>query len=1152
MRVYLNLILLFTFSSLFSQTGSYFITNYSPIDYNGSNQVWGIVQDNRGVMYFAADQILEYDGVRWRKIPVSNNSTIRSLAIDTNTNIIYVGGVNQFGYLSPDSTGQLNYTSISDDLDSDKQNFDDVWRTEVGADGVYFSTNNSLFRYSLKDELAGKSPLTIWSQSFFLLYKIKNRIFTGVRGKGIVEVVGDSLIPLKHNSDKDNLFTWFIFPYHKDKYLLGNSASGITIYDPKSQADHYLFKTPYFDQAEVEKTDEFIFQNQLYSGADLGNNTYALGTINKGIIIINDKGKIIHRINKENGLQNGTIHYLYKDRQGGLWVAMTYGISRIEINTPITHFDDLSDIQGSIYNTIHNNGDIYVSSNLGLFKKEKNHFIPVEGLTGPKAIQCFGLTNINVPYDTVPHLFASATNGIYEVIDNKAKLIFNNESYDIVQSENGTILMAYGSRIFLVKYINNKWTVSEKIKFKNDVSNLFMENDTTLWFLSENIPNKLNFNKDFTSHSKPIILTLKNDSVEFSNIIKIQNKIMFVSNNGLYQHKGNQLKKDSLIFGGLLNNEKNIYQIEEVNQNQVWLNIKRGLKYQIKIISKTNNSFKIDSLLFNRLPNYEDFVADGDSVMWILSAKALFRVDIKNFKIQSLKENTLIRLVTVNSDSVIFKGAFYKEKGELNYISLEQKNHISPILSYDNNNLTFEFALASFNNEKKNEFSYCLKKDNEVETWSNWSLDAKKEYTNLSEGIYQFMVKARDIYHNESQVSVYSFSITPPWYRRNWAYLLYFVISIIIVWLILKIYTNKLKKQKNFLENLIRKRTKEIWEQKEEISKQAENLQKSNAALILSNQEINQKNAEIEAQRDNLQNLTDDLKQRAEEIKSQNEALEKQKDVLEIINQDVNDSIKYALRLQNAALPDPESLKKYVDDAFIFFKPKDIVSGDFYWFAKVINNTVITAIDCTGHGVPGALMSILGLSLINEIVVREYITHPGVILQKLRKSVIRALNQGANSIEKDGMDMSLISINHKEKTIQYAGAFNPLYIIRPIENISQKYEFMIENNRNEHFVLYEIKADKMPISIFTRMDRFTTHEFEYKKGDMFYLFSDGFPDQFGGPKGKKFKYKPLKKLLIDNASKSMSEQREVIENTCKLWKGVLEQIDDIVIIGAKL
>jgi hypothetical protein len=193
----------------------------------------------------------------------------------------------------------------------------------------------------------------------------------------------------------------------------------------------------------------------------------------------------------------------------------------------------------------------------------------------------------------------------------------------------------------------------------------------------------------------------------------------------------------------------------------------------------------------------------------------------------------------------------------------------------------------------------------------------------------------------------------------------------------------------------------------------------------------------------------------------------------------------------------------------------------------------------------------LGISFLREIVLKEYITHTGVILRRLRKEIIKTLRQtGKLGEQKDGMDMSIISIDKNTNKMQYSGAINSLYIIKskPIETDTYSILRFDDKNNNSKF-LYEIKADKMPISIFVKMEKFTAHELQLEKGDIIYLFSDGYADQFGGDNGKKFKVRTFKQLLIDNADKSMSEQKKILQNTFENWKGNNEQIDDITVVG---
>ena len=324
---------------------------------------------------------------------------------------------------------------------------------------------------------------------------------------------------------------------------------------------------------------------------------------------------------------------------------------------------------------------------------------------------------------------------------------------------------------------------------------------------------------------------------------------------------------------------------------------------------------------------------------------------------------------------------------------------------------------------------------------------------------------------------------------------------------------------------------------------------------------VEERTQEISLQKNEIEEKNEELNQLIEEVVSQRDKIEKQKEIVEEIHREVSQSIDYATRLQRSILPDMKILSEHLSDFFVLFKPRDKVSGDFYWWTHAEGKTIITAADCTGHGVPGAFMSMLGVSFLREIVTKEYITHTGVILRKLRKEIIRALKQkGEVGEQKDGMDISIISIDHRTNKIQFSGAYNPLYIVTNrkldgyeyVDNLIQAEESINKNKEPDFF--YEIKADKMPIAIYLRMDKFKTQEIQLQKGDRLYMFSDGYADQFGGltPKGKKFKSKAFKKLLFENANKAMEEQKEILNTTYENWRGDFEQVDDVVVIGIKI
>jgi ligand-binding sensor domain-containing protein/serine phosphatase RsbU (regulator of sigma subunit) len=264
-------------------------------------------------------------------------------------------------------------------------------------------------------------------------------------------------------------------------------------------------------------------------------------------------------------------------------------------------------------------------------------------------------------------------------------------------------------------------------------------------------------------------------------------------------------------------------------------------------------------------------------------------------------------------------------------------------------------------------------------------------------------------------------------------------------------------------------------------------------------------------------------------VKERTLALSEANEELELKNKDITDSIRYAKRIQFAILPPDIPF----ENTFIFFKPKDIVSGDFYWITSRADKEFFAAVDCTGHGVPGAFMSFIGYTSLNKIVIEHRIHEPAEILNRLNEEVATALHQKGEEAVADGMDLALVTYTPETRELQYAGAFNPLIIVQDGE-------------------MLEIKANRFAIGRYTGQEmKFTNHKMKIRKGDTVYLYSDGYSDQFGGAEGKKFKTANLKKLIMDIQDKSMEEQRAILENTYEEWRGSYEQIDDILVIGRK-
>jgi serine phosphatase RsbU (regulator of sigma subunit) len=277
-------------------------------------------------------------------------------------------------------------------------------------------------------------------------------------------------------------------------------------------------------------------------------------------------------------------------------------------------------------------------------------------------------------------------------------------------------------------------------------------------------------------------------------------------------------------------------------------------------------------------------------------------------------------------------------------------------------------------------------------------------------------------------------------------------------------------------------------------------------------------------------NIQKELNVKNENLQQVHDEMDRQRKLTEIKNNDITDSIVYAKKIQFSIIPEKDGLKDFLPDSFIYYRVKDIVSGDFYWYHKKGDELYIAAVDCTGHGVPGALVSMIGITLLKQTIDHQHITQPGEILSNMQKEIYSFLQRGSS----DGMDISLCALNYEKKILSYAGAMMRLIMVRD-------------------GIVTEIKGNRSSISRLISYDAvFQNHTIEFKDGDAFYIFTDGYCDQFGGDKKKKFMFRRFEKLLSEIHHLTMKEQKSILSSTHKEWKGELEQVDDILVIGFKV
>lgn len=523
--------------------------------------------------------------------------------------------------------------------------------------------------------------------------------------------------------------------------------------------------------------------------------------------------------------------------------------------------------------------------------------------------------------------------------------------------------------------------------------------------------------------------------------------------------------------------------------NQLWVASNKGLdrvsfnppqitRQTGNYISEIKHFGKSDGILGGKI-NSNAVCEDYEGNLWFGTNKGAIKHDRSVDHTSDIAPQTYFVGLELDNKLVNWK----KKNQKVEPWSKMPKNLILP---HDSSTVTFHFVGINHDNSAGTVYYSYLERDGEIFAPLKVDNERKRELTKLPPGEYSFVVYAcnKDDFCNDKTPSTFSFKVSPPFWQELWFIILVVLIIVISIISFIQYRERKLRAERELLEEKVKERTQEVVDKNKE-------LELVNLEMISINKEIEEK------------------------------------------NNDLNSSIRYALTIQQASFPPVQDLKKVFPNSFIYHLPRDIVSGDFYWYRKLGSKFVIACADCTGHGVPGALTSMIGIALLNEIVGGNKISDPAIALANLDHGILRAF-ENSESETNDGMDISLITIDTDLKTIEYAGAYRPLILIRNGE-------------------LVEYKATKISIGFKDVPEKtFEKTTIDYKEGDNFYMFSDGYPDQFGGEKNKKFKTKTMKDMLTQSSDQEMAAQRKVVDKRLREWMGKVEQVDDILVMGIKL
>ncbi len=1102
-KIFLVSILLFCSICLYNniKAQSFRTTVYNRDEGLHNELIKTLAIDSLNVIWMATDEgLISYNGLVFKQYKDQFLSNYIKSIFKSSLGSLFCAsdlGIYKIDY-SPDSVNfNLIKTGYSKTADTSlwypKLFFEDNDKT------IWFSDNNSIWKIldnDIKKYIMPKENLTMsWHRSFSFFEDGYGNFYA-------FSHPGNLFIYNKNTDNFDNVslpqpagYVSHCINFNKGQILVA-SSTGVYIYrfDKEGNLINTTQIQSQVDASYLEKKNE----------TDIWVGTWA-----QGLFLIKNADTNPEIIKIEN-YEFKTINFLYQNANGDLWVAGDNGIVLIQI----------SDCD-ALYQ---NQSNTYTQS---IFQKSENELYFTDG---------------NNVYKVNPqNVYNEAT----KIISNPQKtfLSFAKVNEQLwVSDASGIISIIEDDKI--IKTIDLS-------KNGGSIFNMLTDADNNVWLCQDNVAGTVRIDKNlkiknYTSeqgiNSSAVILTLSPDNLLYAGCVNNGN-FLFV-----YDKNSDKFKNLSKDFDTEQPRDIIIHQMCFQNTT-LWIGTSYGLaKFE-------NNEFS--RVIFDDVISVDAVKAltvDNLGNVWFANSTGVVKIENGECYIfdetcgMPSKTISFRGLITDSNNQIwagtvagigLFTNKTKAAKTSKPYFIYIQNDEVNIGLNQNvflNNSLfKFKFVSSSYPSEY---LQYRWRLIGKSDEWNELeSLDGLF-LSNLKSGDYCLEISCRQIgNYTWSDPLIFNFRTKTADYKTWLAVCIYLLILFVIIFLFVKLYTKRLIKQKEILEQIVKERTAQITEQKIEIQEK--------------NEKLNQTNEELKTTLEMLNGTNEELKQTNEELLTTIEVVNSQKDEIEIAHKNIRGSINYARRIQTAVLPNEQIISQILNDYFILFKPRDIVSGDFYFIRQINNLTYIIVADCTGHGVPGAFMSMLGLTLINELVQKSTIKNAGLFLDELRKLVKKSLQQtGQPGEQQDGMDIALCILNSDNLELSFAGAHNPCWIFKSIEN--EQLTIDIEKLSIINYQLSILEADHQPVGVYLKEKPFTEHKFQLQKEDVLYLFSDGFHSQFGRENTEKYKINRFKELLSNICQFSLKEQKILLEKELINWKGITEQTDDILIVGVMI
>ena len=762
-------------ASLAPETGAFLFQNYSPKTYGANPQNWSAVQDSRGVMYFGNTYgVLEFDGVFWRLIRLTNDAPALSLAIDARGRV-YVGGQGVIGYLDANAQGRTEFIPIA--VPKTEASFLDVRSVVPTSAGVYFGTRYAIFFYS------DSGQIKVWhaKEKFGRIFAAYGELFATTTNQGLRRL------------EKDD----FVAGPSADTELSHGNAFFAPGERPLVASVHGLYE---FTLSEIlpfaNGAADYFRQHSVSAILQLSSGDVAVGTKDGGLVLLNRSGALERIIQKENGLISDQINAIYEDRRHGLWVVTEGGLSRFALDLSI--FREAQGLKGSVLSERRFAGDLYVATSLGAFRLRtaagaEPVFEPIQGLD----------ERLFFVAEHAGELFAGGDHGLYLITGDKAKKLPDADGviYDMCSStHHPEIFYTAGlGGIRIWRQVGRSWKSAEPVGLKGQQFRTVLEDtDGTVWSTTQLAIWHFDFSKEEAVSQN--FTTADGVPAGFKTPYPFRGHVVFATPKGLmrFSEKDGRIVRDDELGASYGNGSRAVSIVREDNSGNVWIT---GAGYQ-ELFEKTPDGFNLFTSPFIPVGADELFtlLLDPDGSAWASDAAgALLRLQKLNLKDQRRALPSLLRRVAViGQQDSLFEGDSAAPQ-----LSLQHKD----------NALRFEFAAPYFDGPP---LEYQFQLDGNEKKWSDWTKETYKEYTNLFEGAYRFHVRVRDPHGTVGSEVVFPFRVFPPFYRTWWAYATYVGLLLLAGWLILRWRLDALQAKNRWLEGVVEERTAEVRKERDQ------------------------------------------------------------------------------------------------------------------------------------------------------------------------------------------------------------------------------------------------------------------------------------------------------------------------------------------------